>query len=128
MKRFRYLLTHYPLSLVCLALIWFLCLFIDVGRTPISDVPFIDKWTHFLMYGGTCSVIWWEYLRCHRQLVGWKLFLLAWLCPILMSGCIELLQEHCTRTRSGEWLDFAANATGVTLGALIGLMIWRWRK
>ena len=122
----RYLLRHYPLSLLCLALIWFLCLLIDVGKTPIDDVPFIDKWTHFVMYGGTCSVIWWEYQRCHKRLEGWKLFLLAWLAPILMSGVIELLQEYCTRTRAGEWLDFAANSLGVTLGAVIGLLMHRY--
>ena len=41
-----------------------------------------------------------------------------------MSGIIEILQEHCTNhTRSGEWFDFLANSTGVTLGAVIGLLL-----
>ena len=128
MTRFRYLLSHYPLTLLCLALIWFLCLLIEVHNTPVDDVPFIDKWTHLVMYAGTCSVMWWEYLRCHRRLVGWKLLLFAWLGPILMSGCIELLQEYCTKTRAGEWLDFAANSLGVTLGCLIGLAMWKYLK
>ena len=43
-----------------------------------------------------------------------------------MSGIIELFQEYCTGGhRSGDWLDFAANATGVTIAALIGLLILR---
>lgn len=126
MNHFRHLLSHYPLTLLCLALVWFLCLMLDVRKAPDVDVPFIDKWTHLAMYAGTCSVMWWEYLRCHQRLVEWKLFLFAWLGPILMSGCIELLQAYCTTTRSGEWLDFAANSIGVTLGCLIGLAMWRY--
>ena len=45
-----------------------------------------------------------------------------------MSGVIELLQAYCTTNRSGEWLDFAANTTGVGLGTLIGLVMWRVRR
>lgn len=123
-----HLLRRYPLSLLCVALIWFLCLFVTMPETPVDDVPFIDKWTHLVMYGGTTSVIWWEYLRCHTLLVGWKLFLLAFLGPILMSGVIELLQAYCTTTRAGEWLDFAANSLGTCLGNLLGLLLWRLKR
>lgn len=123
--RIKYLLKHYPLTLLCLALVWYLSLLIDMPETPMDDVPFIDKWTHLAMYGGTCSVMWIEYLRCHDRLNGWKLFLLAWLGPILMSGLLELLQKYCTTTRQGEWLDFLANSTGVTLAVGIGLLIWK---
>lgn len=123
--RIKYLLKHYPLTLLCLALVWYLSLLIDMPETPMDDVPFIDKWTHLAMYGGTCSVMWIEYLRCHDRLNGWKLFLLAWLGPILMSGLLELLQKYCTTTRQGEWLDFLANSSGVTLAVGIGLLIWK---
>ena len=123
--RIKYLLKHYPLTLLCLALVWYLSLFIDMPETPMDDVPFIDKWTHLAMYGGTCTVMWIEYLRCHDRLHFWKLFLLAWLGPILMSGLLELLQKYCTTTRQGEWLDFLANSTGVTLAVGIGLLIWK---
>jgi len=49
--------------------------------------------------------------------------LLAWLAPIAMSGCLELVQEYLTTNRAGEWLDLAANATGCTIGAVIGLVM-----
>ena len=124
MEIIRHLLRRYPMTLLCLALVWYLSLFIVIPETRMNSVPFIDKWTHFVMYGGTCTVMWWEYLRCHRRLVGWKLFLYAWLGPILMSGLLELIQKYCTTTRQGEWLDFAANSTGVTLGAVIGLIMY----
>ena len=89
---------------------------------PLEDVPFVDKWTHIVMYGGTCGVIWTEYVCQHLTLDGKKLFLLAWLLPILMSAIIELLQEYCTTYRGGEWLDLAANSTGVTLAVIYGLL------
>ena len=128
MKTFRHLLRCYPLTLICLALVWYLCLFVKMPETPMDNIPFIDKWTHFAMYGGTTSVMWWEYLRHHDRLIFWKLFLFAFLGLILMSGVIELLQAYATTTRSGEWLDFAANSTGVCLGTLIGLLLYRIRK
>jgi len=94
----------------------------------LEDVAFIDKWTHFVMYGGTCSVIWREYVHSHSRLNGWHLLLLAWLAPIIMSGCIELIQEYCTENRAGEWLDLAANATGCTIGAVIGMGMAKYYK
>jgi VanZ family protein len=93
-----------------------------------DDVPFIDKWTHLVMYGGTCTVMWIEYMRHHDRLHFWKLFLFAWLGPILMSGLLELLQRYCTTNRSGEWLDFAANTLGVALGCTAGLLAFKWRR
>ena len=78
------------------------------------------------MYGGTFTVLWIEYIYKHRIPDYEKLFFWAWLAPILMSGTIELLQEYCTGgQRSGEWLDLAANTTGITLAAVLGLLILR---
>ena len=128
MNRCRYLLRNYPLSLLCIALIWYLSLVIIVPETPLDGVAFIDKWTHLVMYGGTCSVIRLEYLRRHDRLCGWKLFLFAWLGPVLMGGLIELLQAHCTTNRSGEWLDFWADTLGVTLAVGVGLLFRKYRR
>ena len=93
-------------------------------------MAFIDKWTHLVMYGGTTSVMWWEYLRHHRSLIFWKLFLFAFIGLIAMSGVIELLQAYCTTNRSGEWLDFWSDAVGVLIGAAIGgvLIVVRRRR
>lgn len=116
----------YPLSLLCVALVWVLSLTPFFPETPLDEVAFIDKWTHLVMYGGTCSVIWWEYLRSHRRMDYEKLFFWAWLMPVLMSGVLELLQEYCTGGhRNGDWLDFAANTLGVTLAVGVGLLMWR---
>ena len=112
----------YPFSVCCLVLIWILSFLPFEEMKPLEVVPFIDKWTHIVMYGGTCGVIWTEYVRSHLTLDGEKLFFYAWLLPILMSGIIELLQEYCTTYRGGEWLDLAANSTGVTLAVVYGLL------
>ena len=64
-----------------------------------------------------------------HKVIGWKrVMLLAWLAPIVMSGIIELVQAYCTTNRSGEWLDLAANATGCTIGSLIGLAMTKTRR
>ena len=75
------------------------------------------------MYGGTCSVIWWEYLRSHQQINWRRVVLLAVVGMILLGGLMELLQAYCTTTRSGEWLDFWADTVGVLLGTVVGLLM-----
>ena len=119
---------HYPLSVLCIALIGVLSLTPFFPETPLDDVAFIDKWTHMVMYGGTCSVIWIEYVRHHNAINKWKLFLWALLAPILMGGIIEIVQEKCTATRSGEWLDFAADSVGVLIGAGIGVALFCFKR
>lgn len=121
------MIRKYPFSCLFLALIWILC-FCTPPHTPLDNVAFIDKWTHIAMYGGTCSAIWIEYLRGHKDISKSRLFVWAWLAPVLMSGLIEILQATCTGgRRSGDWLDFAANTAGATLAAVIGILLVKWR-
>lgn len=123
----HHLTSNYPISSLYMAFIWVLC-FMDVPHTPLDNITLIDKWTHILMYAGTCATIWYEYLRRHDSIVRARVFLLAWLAPLVMSGLIEILQEYCTGgRRSGDWLDFAANAIGVTLGNVIGILLAAYR-
>ena len=113
----------YPLSLLCILLIWVLSLTPFFPETPFDDVQFIDKWTHLVMYGGTCSVIWFEYLLHHRTIDWGKILLLSVVGMTLLGGLMELLQAFCTTTRSGEWLDFWADSLGVLLGNAVGLLM-----
>ena len=119
-------IKKYPFSTVCIVLIWILSLTPFFPETPFDNIKLIDKWVHFIMYGGTCSVIWIEYIRSHRKYDYEKLFFWAWLAPVAMSGLLELMQEYCTTTREGSWLDLGANTIGATLGAVVGLLILRF--
>jgi len=124
----RYFVSRYPLSLLCIVLIWVLSLTPFFPETPLDDVAFIDKWTHFVMYGGTCSVIWWEYLRCckkEKRKANVRLLLVV-LVPamVALGGLMELMQAYCTSTRSGEWLDFWSDSVGVLLGNFLGLLLY----
>lgn len=128
MNSVKHFIVKYPLSCLCVAAIWVLC-FCTPPHTPLDQVAFMDKWTHLVMYGGTCSVMWIEYLRCHRRPSLKRLFVFDWLAPVLMSGVIELLQAYCTGgRRSGDWYDFAANTTGAVIGAIVGLTFWSYLK
>lgn len=115
-------IRKYPFSVTCICLLWILSLLPFSPETPLDNVEFIDKWVHFIMYGGTCLVIWMEYIWKHRSPDYEKLFFWAWLMPVIMGGVLELLQAYCTTTRNGDWLDFSANATGVTLAGILGLI------
>lgn len=141
MKYLYSLVKSYPISSFYILMIWVLC-FASIPHTPLDNVRLIDKWVHVAMYGGTCATIWLEYLRRHSvrcqmhiatktdkpPVNMWRLVLLAWLAPILMSGLIELLQEYCTGgRRSGDWLDFAANSIGATLGGVCGFVCLKLR-
>lgn len=124
--------SQWPLTCALIVIIWVLCL-IPIPETPLNDISLIDKWTHFVMYGGLCSVIWLE-KAWHR--VTWtrmQAFIYAALLPLFMGGLIEIVQATCTGgRRSGDILDFLTDGIGVVLGQIIGILLARavssWRK
>lgn len=115
------MLRRYPFSITCITVIWVLCL-IPIPENPLSHVNMIDKWTHFVMYGSLCLILWAEHGLLHHRLHWRKAVVRALLMPVLMGGLIELVQATCTGgNRSGDWIDFAADAIGVGLGQIIGI-------
>lgn len=127
------ILSIYRFTLLIILVIWVLCLVPFFPETPLDDVPFMDKWTHFVMYGGLCTVAWLEYgWRSPQQPRRWT-FLWLFILPIIMGGLIEIVQATCTGGhRSGDIMDWAADAVGVVLGQLIGIPLARvaskWNK
>ncbi|CAK7061133.1 MAG: hypothetical protein PARBA_02269 [Parabacteroides sp.] len=121
-----YYLKKYPISLAIIAIVIYLSFFkppsLDVGK-----IPNLDKLAHICMYGGVSGMLWIEFLLNHRRYedVLWHAWIGAVLCPIAMSGIIEILQEYCTTYRGGDWLDFLANTIGVTLATLVAYFIIR---
>ncbi len=126
------ILTSYPLSVLSVAVIWVLCL-IPIPETPLSDVSMIDKWTHFVLYGGLCTIVWAEYGRQHTRPLNKQVWIYTLLLPVIMGGLIEIVQATCTGgNRSGDIMDWVADNIGVVLGQLIGipltLTLSKWRK
>ena len=123
-------LKKYPLTWLTIATILYLSFF-KPPQTDMEEIPGIDKIVHICMYGGLCFVLWIEYLRTH-SVIHWKRIIIGGiLLPIACSGSIELAQSYLTEHRGGDWLDLAANTTGVVLAALIGYYILRpiiWKK
>ena len=121
----RNYIRKYPLSVFTACVIVCLSLFPIPEIPQAENVPFMDKWTHMVMYGGFCLVIWYEYLRSHKTVNARRITVYGYLCPVIMSGLLELAQEHLTNCRSGEWMDLLANATGATLATLTGWTLLR---
>lgn len=128
-------IKKYPLTLLCVAVVWYLSFFTP-PPTKLDDVVGIDKLVHTAMYGGLCFLLWWEHFRTRFGKVGdelrfkpvaWrKAFWYALVAPAAMGGLIEILQENCTNhRRSGDWWDFGANSLGVVVMFLIAMLIQR---
>ncbi|WP_455067355.1 VanZ family protein [Prevotella melaninogenica] len=123
----KHILTKYPFSCIIVIGTWILC-FMTIPETPLNSVRFIDKWTHSLIYLVLGLSISLEYLRNTKQPSPKFIIVWVWLMPIIMGGLIEVLQSYCTNgNRSGEWLDFFADAIGSTIAVLIGILLVRYR-
>jgi len=120
----RHWLTTFPLSLLCILVIWYLCL-MPQPETELELPTNFDKVVHTAMYLGLCSLLWCEYIWRHEGLNARRLTLGAVVAPILMSGIIELAQAYLTTNRSGDWADFLANTAGVLLAVPLALWVYR---
>jgi VanZ family protein len=116
---------NYPISLLILVAIVYLSFFKPTAEQELTLFAHFDKVAHFCMYLGLSGMLWLEFLRAHRG--GLLPMLHVWigaaLCPVLFSGTVEILQATLTTYRSGDWADFAANATGVAVASLIGFFL-----
>lgn len=110
-------LKNYPLSLICTLAITILSL-APIGAPEVAqDVPFFDKWAHFVMYGGLSFLLFYE-TKTRSLLLASALLLYA----CLLGGLMEIGQATLTTYRSGEWLDFVADSIGALLGCPIALL------
>lgn len=123
-----YYIKKYPVSIVIILTVIYLSFF----KPPSTDLPRfanLDKLAHFCMYLGMSGMLWLEFIWSHRQ--GnppvWRAWIGAFLCPVLFSGVVELLQEYCTTHRGGDWKDFLANFSGALVASLVGrYLLSRW--
>ena len=49
----------------------------------------------------------------------WKRYAGAWVLTVGYGGLMEVLQATCTRTRTGDWIDFVADIIGASIGLVL---------
>lgn len=89
---------------------------------PMSDVPLIDKWVHMVMYMGLVLAMWFDHVVRSEKKAKGKHFLFMFLYATLLGGLMELVQAYLTTCRSGDLIDFEADAIGAAIG--IGLTLF----
>lgn len=121
-------LRHYPLSVLLIVAIWTVCL-IPIPETPLSDVRFIDKWTHTVLYLVLALCLGMEYWRSHKTRSVKAITLLCLVFTVAMGGLVEIVQATCTGgVRHGDWPDFLADTIGSLAGYLLIFVCHNWRK
>ena len=121
-------MRRFPLTLLALVAITWASLTSHFPEMPrIEEVPFYDKWAHFLMYGTLTLVVQWECHRLARR--GAALSAMAWtllcaLMPFVWGVLMELGQAYLTTWRTGDPVDAIANTVGVVLGLISGRLIF----
>lgn len=123
-----YYIKRYPFSLFIILAVVYLSLF----RPPSQDIlrfPGWDKLVHFCMYCGVSGVLWLEFLlnrRRDKDRVKIKHVVIgAVVLPVVMGGLMEIGQMLLTTYRSGDWLDFLANTSGVMAASLVAWFLLR---
>jgi len=119
-------IKSYPFSIILFLVITYLSL-MTPPKIGIQLFRNWDKVVHFCMYGGLSGVFWIEFLLNHRNnKINYIYAVLgAVVYPILLGGILELCQKYFTRYRSGDWMDFLANSSGVILASLIAWFFLR---
>ena len=112
-----------------LALLWTLGIFIAClwpgNELPKTDVPFADKWTHFVLFG-VFAFLW---LAAFPG-VKFRGLLAVFAIGVALGWLVECLQGWLPQLgRSKDVKDMVADAVGAALGALaFGLGRWGSRR
>lgn len=85
-----------------------------------------DKFWHTMMYVGLAFVLTGGLIADKRR--SWGYAVVAWAVSTGYGGLMELLQEWCTVSRTGDLYDWYADMIGAMAGvvsAYIGYWIWK---
>lgn len=97
---------------------------IPVPEVPeLDNVPFFDKWVHFVMYAALSLVVWMDRVLIHRNKMSGTLWTFLFVYPSVLGGVMELAQAYLTTCRSGDWLDFYADVFGSLLGLILCILV-----
>lgn len=88
-----------------------------------------DKVVHFIMYWGITMAFCFDYYRRTTHYYSERNSLIfAVITAILIGGILEILQQTICIGRSGDILDFVADAVGACLGILMGIKVFARMK
>lgn len=91
----------------------------------LEDVPFFDKWVHFLMYATVTFAMWLDWWRSERwTMPPVKFAACSFVMPALWGVLMEFVQA-CLPYRSGDGMDALANSFGAFLGVIISYSTWK---
>ena len=97
-------------------------------QAPLGDVPLIDKWVHMVMYAGLVFMMWIDHVVRNKRTFSWAARLVMLLYAIALGGAMELVQAYLTTCRSGDWIDFEADAVGALIGKLVCVGLnWKFK-
>ena len=100
---------------ILLTLLILVACFTPGKEIPKVDVPYIDKWTHLVLFGGF-TFLW----LCTKPLLQMKWLISLFLIAVAFGSFIELMQGLLSFLgRSMEFMDAVADSIGGLLG--IGL-------
>lgn len=117
---------RYPRTVLCSLAVAVLSLAPMPDVPELGDVPLFDKWVHFVMYGGVALCLWFDhYWRRADRCLSWAVVAWSTLYPVALGGLLELGQAYLTTCRSGDWLDFAADAVGAAIAFPLGCGVVR---
>ena len=102
-----------------IAIVWTLLIFVGCfypsRELPRVAIPLIDKWTHFVLFGGF-SFLW----LCAYPDYTFRSLVLLFIVYLLLGSFIEVMQGQLTMLgRSMELMDAVADTVGGVLGTSV---------
>lgn len=103
-------------GVVTVAVLWLTLAPEPLGEDAGPLIPGMDKFGHFMMFGGLTVAVCIDLWLKHRLSLG--TMLVAAFVVSLFGGGIELIQDGMNVGRGAEWADWLAD--------IIGAFFWGW--
>lgn len=104
-------------SVLITGIILYLSFFKPPQVPKLNEIAFFDKWVHVLLYTLYTLIMAFDFTkdgaRIFKKTYYWGVCVAF---PVLLGGVIEIMQVLLFPPRTAEWLDWAADATGVLIG------------
>jgi len=107
------------LAILWTLLIFILC-FLPGNELPDVNIPFIDKWTHLVLFG-VFSFLW----LCANPGIQIRFLLIILAITIFLGWLVEYIQGHFVVGRTQDNMDTLADTAGGIMGILLFVIMYR---